>query len=77
MHILGIHSYQWVLLTGQVQTQIYILLQQGVKSVQIRSFFWSVFSCIRTRKSSVFGHSLRSANPTKRTPECLLGLQLP
>ena len=33
-----------------------------VKSVQIRSFFWSVFSCIRTkygdllRKNSVFGH---------------------
>ena len=28
----------------------------SVKSVQIRSFFWSVFSRIRTRKSSVFGH---------------------
>ena len=27
-----------------------------VKSVQIWSFFWSVFSCIRTRKNSVFGH---------------------
>ena len=34
-----------------------------VKSVQIRSFFWSVFCCIlteyrkiRTRKNSVFGH---------------------
>ena len=25
-----------------------------VKSVQIRSFFWSVFSCIRTRRNSVF-----------------------
>ena len=38
-----------------------------VKSVQIRSFFWSVFSYIRpeyrkirTRKNSIFGHSLRS-----------------
>ena len=44
-----------------------------VKSVQIRSFFWSVFSCIRTkhgdqseyrkirtRKNSKFGHFLRS-----------------
>ena len=38
-----------------------------VKSVQIRSFFWSVFSCIqseyrkiRTRKNSVFGRFLRS-----------------
>ena len=38
-----------------------------VKSVQIRSFFWSIFSCIRTeyrkvraRKNSVFGHFSRS-----------------
>ena len=38
-----------------------------VKSAQIRSFFWSVFSCIqskyrkiRTRKNSVLGHFLRS-----------------
>ena len=30
-----------------------------MKSVQIRSFFWSVFSCIRTRKNSVFGHFSR------------------
>ena len=37
-----------------------------MKTVQIRSFFWSVFSCIRikyrkirTRKNSVFGHFLR------------------
>ena len=29
---------------------------QCMKSVQIRSFFRSVFSCIRTRKNSVFGH---------------------
>ena len=39
-----------------------------VKSVQIRSLFWSVFSCIqseyrkiRNRKNSVFGHFSRSA----------------
>ena len=38
-----------------------------VKSVQIRSFFWSVFYCIRTeyrkirtRNNSVFGHISRS-----------------
>ena len=38
-----------------------------VKSVQIRSFFWSVFSCIRTeyrkirtRNKTVFGHFSRS-----------------
>ena len=37
--------------------------QNHIKSVQIRSFFWSVFSCIqteyrkiRTREKSVFGH---------------------
>ena len=28
----------------------------GVKSVQIRSYFWSIFSCFRTRNNSVFGH---------------------
>ena len=40
-----------------------------VKSVQIRSFFWSIFSRIRTeygeirtRKNSVFGHFSRSVN---------------
>ena len=27
-----------------------------VKSVQIRSYFWSVFSCIRPGNNSVFGH---------------------
>ena len=38
-----------------------------VKNVQIRSFFWSLFSCIwteyrkiRTRKNTVFGHFSRS-----------------
>ena len=31
-----------------------------VKSVQIRSFFWSIFSRIWTRKNSVFGHFSRS-----------------
>ena len=42
-----------------------------VKSVQIRSYFWSVFSCIRTeyrkmrtRNNSVFGHF--SCSVTKR-----------
>ena len=30
-----------------------------MKSVQIRSFFWSVFSCIQTRKNSVFGNFSR------------------
>ena len=35
-----------------------------VKSVQIRSFFWSEYRKTRTRKYSVFGHSLRSALTT-------------
>ena len=40
-----------------------------VKSVQIRSYFWSVFSCIqseyrkiRTRNNSVFGHFSRTVS---------------
>ena len=44
-----------------------------VKSVQIRSYFWSVFCCIRTesrkirtRNNSVFGHFSRSAYLPKR-----------
>ena len=32
-----------------------------VKSVQIRSYFWSVFSSIRTRNNSFFGHFSRTA----------------
>ena len=44
-----------------------------VKSVQIRSFFWSVFSSIRTRKNSVFGHFSRSECCTlvrRHYPKC-------
>ena len=43
-----------------------------VKSVQIQSYFWSVFSCtwieyrkIRTRNNSVFGHFSRSVIVTE------------
>ena len=32
------------------------VLTHYMKSVQIRSYFWSVFSCIRTRNNSLFGH---------------------
>ena len=39
-----------------------------VKSVQIRSFSWSEYRKIRTRKNSVFGHFLRSvSNPYWKT----------
>ena len=40
----------------------FILHLHCVKSVQIRSFFWSVFSHIRARKNSVFWHFSHSAN---------------
>ena len=49
----------------QATTKISILKQRStyVKSVQILSYFWSVFSCIRTeyrkirtRNNSAFGH---------------------
>ena len=47
-----------------------------VKSVQIRSFFWSVFSCIRTeyskkrtRKNSLLGNFSRSVRVQGYTTE--------
>ena len=47
-------------------------MKHYVKSVQIRSFFWSAFFCIRTeyrkirtRKNSVFTHFLRSERNCK------------
>ena len=43
-----------------ISTTSFIGVFHCVKSVQIWSFFWSVFSCIRTRKKSVFGHFSRS-----------------
>ena len=57
--------HSWSCLTG-------CLICHWVKSVQIRSYFWSIFSCIRTeyrkiltRNNSVFGHFSRSCVPTK------------
>ena len=41
--------------------QFCLLNQHCVKSVQIRSFFWSECRKKRTRKNSVFGYFLRSA----------------
>ena len=50
-----------------------VVNEHCVKSVHIRSFFGSVFSCIRTeyrkirtRKNSVFGHFSRSANTDEK-----------
>ena len=45
-----------------------------VKSVQIRSFSWSVFCCIRTRKNYVFGHflcCLPTIESQKRNWKCI------
>ena len=52
---------------AHTNTRVLYIHLHSVKSVQIRSFFWSVFSCIQseyrnipTRKNSVFGHFSRS-----------------
>ena len=47
--------------TGDINTRVtflffFIFDSCCVKSVQIRSLLWSVFSCIRTRNDSVLGH---------------------
>ena len=39
---------------------LYPWIWHSVKSAQIRSYFWPVFSCNRTRNNSVFGHFSRS-----------------
>ena len=64
-------------LTYSVRTELFNIMVNPNKShktssVQIRSFFWSVYSCIRTehrkkrtRKNSVFGHFSRSGYSTK------------
>ena len=60
-----------------------MICRHSVKSVQIRSFFWSVFSRIQseygniqTTKDSVFGHFSRSENNGKRPPDDTNDLQL-
>ena len=59
------------------QLQIYwVAPRHCVNSVQIRSYFWSVFSCIqseyrkiRTRNNSVFGHFSRSVDSAFHSSE--------
>ena len=60
--------YSMLLLLLSVNPMVIPYYLHCVKSVQIRSFFWSVFSYIRTegrkirtRKNSVFGHFSHSA----------------
>ena len=80
MYVYYIHTahsnyFKSLFLRSLSENQIFLQNMKGsncVKSVQIRSFFWSVFSCrvslriqseygkIRTRKNSVFEHFSRS-----------------
>ena len=46
-----------------------VLRYHCVKSVQIRSFFWSVFSCIRTECGDLLGKSPYSVRIQKNTDQ--------
>ena len=48
-----------------------------VKNVQIRSVFWSVFDCLRTRKNSVFGHFSRNVDLRKKHQSTSIPLTSP
>ena len=50
-------SRSWSLSLTQLHLEV---LWHCVNSVQIRIYFWSVFSCIGTRNNSAFGHFSRS-----------------
>ena len=72
-------SFQGNNIHEQVYTYNKTVLGHCVKSVQIRSFFWSVFTYIRTeiqmqkirsRKNSVFGHFSRSSCMQNKTFTC-------
>ena len=49
-----------ILIIGSTNNNKYTNTKHCVKSVQIRSFFWSECGKIPTRKNSVFGHFSRS-----------------
>ena len=69
VYLVGDVKYTAVYLVGDVKMRELILFRRHcVKSIQIRSFFWSVYFCIqseyrkiRTRNNSVFGHFSRCA----------------
>ena len=75
----------WIQCKESSVTTLYLSNQKHcVKCVQIRSYFWSVFSCIRTeyrkirtRNNSLFGHFSRSETNNKNalalTPYCYGG----
>ena len=65
----SVRAYVYLVLTSEVEGRSVIVCNSAsavdvqqvferhcVKSVQFRSFFWSVFSRIWTSKNSVFGH---------------------
>ena len=68
LKLTSIHSFNVFRLGKKKLVKSYMLFQElqtthGVKSVRIRSYFWSLFSCIqseyrkiRTRNNSVFGN---------------------
>ena len=51
-HLIWLPKTLWQMAALHISKYIY----HSVKSGQIRSYFWSVFSCIRIRNNSVFGH---------------------
>ena len=64
-NLLWYYQFHSFILLGENQSKV--KLNHYVTSVQIRSFFWSVFSCIQTeyrkiqtRKNFIFGHFSRS-----------------
>ena len=75
LFLLGTFSSDYV-----VNREIYEERVQ-VESIKIPSYFWSVFSCIRTRNNSVFGHFSCSESEwgcfriTKKTLQFILNQQ--
>ena len=53
---------------NRIPVEIHIInkANHGVRSVQIRSYFWSEYRKIRTRNGSVFWQFSRSARKTKK-----------
>ena len=70
----GYSSLTWMLYSRRLNHCISNIRKHCVKSVQIRSSFWSVFCCIwveyrkiRTRNDSVLGNFLRSERVLRLT----------
>ena len=82
-------SSLWETACSQINFPFFLMFCLGccnhcVKSVRIRSYFWSVFSCIqfeyrqiRTRNNSVFGNFSRNEFSCKYNLRLVLGLNKP